>query len=142
MIDPLTALGLAANVLQFVDFASKLIGGLVVIYKSASAASEDNIVLDIVVRDIQRLSGSIVALEDFSGTLKELTDESSRISQELLAVLDKLCIKGQKTKWKCFAVAVGGMWKRDKVESMATQLGRMQSQVTVHLQASIRYGEQ
>ncbi|KAI0970239.1 hypothetical protein F4678DRAFT_480490 [Xylaria arbuscula] len=136
-MDPLTALGIAANVLQFVDFASKLIGKSKEVYKSASGASEDNIILDLVTRDIKRIGDLIVVPEGCPEALKKLVEESDRISQELLAALDKLRIKGHKTKWKSFVVAIRGVWSEDEVESMGARLGRLQAQITAHLQVSI-----
>ncbi|GAW17426.1 hypothetical protein ANO14919_068830 [Xylariales sp. No.14919] len=131
-------MGIAANVVQFVDFASKLIGKSKEVYKSASGASEDNITLDIIARDIKRIGNSIVAPEGCPEALKELIGESDRISQELLAALDKLRIKGHKTKWKSFVVAMRGVWSEDEVESMGSRLGRLQAQIMAHLQVLIR----
>ncbi|KAJ3575179.1 hypothetical protein NPX13_g4125 [Xylaria arbuscula] len=136
-MDPLTALGVAANVVQFVDFASKLIGKSKEVYNSASGASEDTTTREIIARDIARIGKSIVAPQGCSETLKELIGESDRISQELLTALGKLRIKGHKTKWKTFVVAIRGVWSEDEVEAMGTRLGKLQTQITTHLQVLI-----
>ncbi|KAI1357391.1 hypothetical protein F5Y08DRAFT_346770 [Xylaria arbuscula] len=136
-MDPLTALGVAANVVQFVDFASKLIGKSKEVYNSASGASEDTTTREIIARDIARIGKSIVAPQGCSETLKELIGESDRISQELLTALGKLRIKGHKTKWKTFVVAIRGVWSEDEVEAMGTRLGKLQTEITTHLQVLI-----
>ncbi|KAE9373908.1 hypothetical protein N431DRAFT_374559 [Stipitochalara longipes BDJ] len=136
-IDPLTALGLASNVVQFVDFAAKLIGESQKIYKSVSSASEDHIILDTVASDIHRLCDSILIPEGCSDTLKQLTGDTRRISQELLGVLEKLTVKGQKTRWKSFVVAVRGVLGQEEIDSLARRLSRLQGQLNTHIQALI-----
>jgi hypothetical protein len=139
-IDPITALGLASNVVQVVDFAAKLIGESQKIYKSVSSASEDHIILDTVACDIHRLCDSITVPEGCSDTLKQLTDDTKRISQELLGVLEKLTVKGQKTRWKSFVVAVRGVLGQEEIDSLARRLSRLQGQLNTHIQALIRFG--
>jgi len=58
-MDPLTALGLASNIVQFVDFASKLISQSHEIYRSADGALEDNVVLEYVAKNLSRLGDEL-----------------------------------------------------------------------------------
>jgi len=58
-MDPLTALGLASNIVQFVDFASKLISQSHEIYQSADGALEDNLALEHVAKNLSRLGGEL-----------------------------------------------------------------------------------
>ena len=67
-MDPLTALGLAANIVQFVDFTSKLISQSHEIYRSADGALEDH-----------------VALENVANNLSKLSDELKKEREEALA---------------------------------------------------------
>ena len=89
-IDPLFGLGVAVNVVQFMYFAAKFIGESRKIYKSASPASEDHINLDTVAHDVHHFSDSIFAPEGCSDAFKIFTDDTKRISQELLNMLEKL----------------------------------------------------
>jgi hypothetical protein len=75
---------------QFIDFAAKFIGESRKIYKSASSASEDHIILDTVAHDIHHLSDSIFVPEGCSDALKQLTDDTKRLNQGLLDMLEKL----------------------------------------------------
>ena len=43
--EPLTAVDLASNLVQFVGFACKSLGGAVAIYKSSFGASKENAIL-------------------------------------------------------------------------------------------------
>jgi hypothetical protein len=57
---------------------------------SASPASEDHINLDTVAHDVHHFSDSIFAPEGCSDAFKKFTDDTKRISQELLNMLEKL----------------------------------------------------
>ena len=58
-MDPLTALGLASNIVQFVDFASKLISQSHEIYRSADGALEDNVALEHVAKNLSKLGNEL-----------------------------------------------------------------------------------
>ena len=59
--EPLTAVDLASNLVQFVGFACKLPGGAVAIYKSSFGASKENAILHITAIDLSSLASKIVA---------------------------------------------------------------------------------
>lgn len=138
-MEPLTALGLASNILSFVDFAIKLISESREIYRLASPSSEDNLILDIVAQDLQRLSDGLVISAVCPDALRQVAAETQRVSQELRNVLYKLRVKGRKTKWKSFIAAVQEVRSHDEVQAMAVRLSRLQTQLNTHMQVLIRY---
>jgi ABC-type transporter Mla subunit MlaD len=137
-LDPFTSLGLASNIIQFVDFATKLIGESRTIYKSASDAGKDNLVLQAVTNDLSRLTNSIVTSNNFSDDLRKLANETRSISAELSDVLEKLRSKRSKTRWNSFIVAIREAWSQDKINSTSSRLSRLQAQVNTHLLVEIR----
>ena len=48
MLDPMAALGLAGNIVQFVDFSIKLVGKVHEIHKSVDGALAENLDIEIV----------------------------------------------------------------------------------------------
>jgi hypothetical protein len=60
-IDPLSALGLAANVVQFIEFAAKLISKGHRIHKAADGALVENLELEAIIHRIRRLNDEIHA---------------------------------------------------------------------------------
>jgi hypothetical protein len=58
-MDPLTCVGLASNIAQFVHFSSALINGALEIYESAAGMTEENRSLTAVITDLNRLSADI-----------------------------------------------------------------------------------
>jgi hypothetical protein len=45
-MDPISILGLAANILQFIDYGTQLLSGTQEIYRSATGASSENIEIE------------------------------------------------------------------------------------------------
>jgi hypothetical protein len=58
-MEPLTALSVAGNVLQFVDFSQKIISKILEIYKAVDGASPNNHHLETIVRDFLLLNARI-----------------------------------------------------------------------------------
>lgn len=58
-MDPLTILSVAANVVQFIDFSSKLVSTGHKLYKSASGALVENLELEAIAKSLQQLSGKV-----------------------------------------------------------------------------------
>ncbi|KUJ15133.1 uncharacterized protein LY89DRAFT_685948 [Mollisia scopiformis] len=137
-MDPLTALGLAGNIVQFIDFAWKLFEGTKAIYKSASGSSHDNAVLQSIANDLRHLSNGIIISNQHSEELRRLATESKRISLELLDALEKLKLQGRNTKWKSFVLALREAWSRGKINEMSDRLSALQSQMNLHIQIMVR----
>jgi hypothetical protein len=74
-MDPLTAFGLAANILQFIDFAGRLFGLGKEIYRSGESAR--NLHLGLIVKDLNSLS---LNLKNDTGPLSGTTlSEDDRV---------------------------------------------------------------
>ena len=74
-MEPLTALGLAANIFQFIDFASKLFSLGQDIYRAGE--SRRNIGLRLILKDLRGLSEN---LKDNTGASSSATDnEDDRV---------------------------------------------------------------
>lgn len=58
-MDPLSAIGLVANVLSFVDFGLKLLGKAREIARSAEGAPTNHLDLELVTKDLQSLTGKL-----------------------------------------------------------------------------------
>jgi hypothetical protein len=137
-LDPLTALGLAGNVIQFVDFACKLFKGTRSIYKSSSGVGKENDVLETIAADLSRLVSGIVICPEHSVELRSLASQAKCISTELLNALENVRVHGQKTKWKCFVAALKEAWNSSRLDEMSGRLFALQSQINMHIQVMIR----
>jgi hypothetical protein len=139
MMDPLTALGLASNIVQFVDYTRKLISGARELYVSSSGAKRENLELESIVRNIQELAERVrhgnteqkemVANQDKQ--LLDLSDQCVAVSTELLSVLDSLKVKGPDRSWESFHQAFKSQRKKGEIEGLQRRLDR----ISKHLNA-------
>jgi hypothetical protein len=58
-LDPFSALGVAANVVQFIDFGSKLISESHEIYKSATGTSTGMVELEMIYVDLNKFTKNL-----------------------------------------------------------------------------------
>ncbi|KAJ9614088.1 hypothetical protein H2200_002224 [Cladophialophora chaetospira] len=141
VLDPFSALGLAGNVLQFIDFCGNVISESRKTYQSASESSPENIELGSVAVDLQQLcaqlqpsnrgqEASAVADQKLAKTLAWCEG----VAADLLSAIEQLKIKtGPHRKWRSFRQALITVWKKDKLSGLQRRLSFLREQVTLHL---------
>lgn len=144
MLDPLSAVSLAAAILQFVDFGSKIIVSGYEIYRSADGTTEEN-------TDIEYLTQRIYAFQDrFTPSpnpltrnpqkLQDLAQECSYIAGDLLVLLDKLKVKekGLSRTWEALQQSCRLAWKKGEIARKEKLLSNVSNQVNAWLLDMIR----
>lgn len=104
-MDPLTALSVASNIIQFVDFGSRLVSKAHRLYRSADGALTEHIHLEVIITDLgtllkglqgklpehrQPLNNQTVIEDDKA--LDDLCKRAAEIAEELMRRLEKLMI--------------------------------------------------
>ncbi|KAJ5015458.1 hypothetical protein K4K57_013124 [Colletotrichum sp. SAR 10_99] len=110
-MDPVSAIGLASAVLSFIDFGTKIISGTQQIYDATSGAKQDNLTLEVVVRDLNELSTKLSGPDPENRTesdkdLCELAAECKRLAEDLKQLLDRIKPKVKGSKWHSFVSAL------------------------------------
>jgi predicted nuclease with TOPRIM domain len=145
MLEPLTAIGLAGTLIQFVDFSSKIVSKASAIYASADGALPENQDAETVAQSLQVLDAKIRAgLATSSGTkseeaLKELCGECDSVAQELLKALEKLKIYDRKTKWKSMRQALKSVSSKGKIDDISKRLENLRDQLSLSFLVELRY---
>ena len=143
MLDPLTSLSLAANILTFIEFASKLVATSKEIYSKGTSLDSahlesiaqalsgltDDIQKPIEELDIPRAEGNQqrdsdgdpvdedrAKLDTLAHTCREIAVE---LSEALRTIRPKLA---EGKKWKSFYHALCGIWNNGKVEKIHSKL--------------------
>jgi len=108
-MDPLTALGLASNIVQFVDFTTKLISTTRKLYNSSSGAKDEHAELQLLARNIREYASrmdedAVLKGKDTAeaSQLFELSRQCIEVSNHLLSVLESVWVKGQHRGWTSF----------------------------------------
>ena len=145
VLDPFSALGLAGNIVQFVDFASKLFSKSKDLYKSSNGATKENQELEDATDTLRRLCASLKKA-DHAGSkstgrlndenvLRELANNCHVTASELLSTLEDLRTRGSHGKWQSFRQALRTAWKEEKIVAMENKLTSYRSQLTLQLSA-------
>jgi hypothetical protein len=144
-MDPLTALGLASNIIQIISFTSNLISKGREIYKSADGTLITNLELEAITRNLQDLSGHLSFprkrrkdLSDADKELQELCKGCTRVSAQLIEVIQGLAVRGDHRKFNSFRQALNSVWKEDTIEELSKRLERYRSQIDTMLLVSLR----
>jgi len=160
MLDPLTALGVASNVLSFIDFSGKLISGAVSIYGSADGASKEYVDVESVTIDLSEMSGKLsqdiktltlntgAAAAHLSGTTPSVHQEAlcklalrcKQLADDLIQTLQKLKVKNGKYKiFKSGLAAIKIPLKSEDIARCKRTLDDIRSQITARMVSLIRY---
>jgi hypothetical protein len=147
-MDPLTALGLASNIIQLITFASDLVSKGCEIYKSSEGVLVENLELETITTTLQELSKSVQRpdrssprsqrLTKTERKLHELCHDCSGVSEQLLSVIRKLKAEGPVLRWDSFRQALNSVWKEKEIAALETRLERYRRQLDTTLLISLR----
>ncbi|KAI4086823.1 MAG: hypothetical protein LQ344_007260 [Seirophora lacunosa] len=147
-MESLAILGLAGNILQFLDFSGKIISGTLELYQSANGATSSNLVLENTSKDLVQLcaamlpdltSRSALTRSDSETALITLSESCRTLGQELLTVLEDLKVKGRRKRWQSARQALRSAWKARDVQRLESQLASYRSQIAARLLAILMY---
>ncbi|KAF4976608.1 hypothetical protein FDECE_18456 [Fusarium decemcellulare] len=151
-MDPLSAVGLAGTIVQFVSFAVKLIAVASDIHDSARGINDEVENIETVYGKLERFSvdlgtdlkiqpqvhdGFAAKLPGYHQQLcaiQELSKSCKNDCDRLLGIIKGLPVeRGPKTPWKSFRVALKLVWKSDEISAIDKRLQRTQATLTLHL---------
>ncbi|KAI8626215.1 hypothetical protein F5Y19DRAFT_229962 [Xylariaceae sp. FL1651] len=148
-MDPLSAVGLAGTIIQFITFACSLLSKSSEIHNSVTGRSTDLTSIITVYEKLQAFSTQLTSQENAASrlassneiesghetsALKEILKASKTDCDQLLKVAQKLDVEnGPFRRWKSFRAALELLWKRDEIEELDKRLQRTQSALTLHI---------
>jgi len=147
-MEPVSAIGLAGNILQFVEFGIRVVSKGYKIYRSVDGCLVENLDLEIVTSDLVLLQKKIQTskphiivneVEDDDQNLRALTQRCSDLADELLEKLNKAKAQGRFRKWKSLRQAIKSVWSKKDVDEMANRLQSFKSEIQLHLMISMKF---
>lgn len=151
MLDPLTALSLAGNIVQFVDFSTKLLAKGHELYKSADGTSVGYSELEAIAKDLQELNDCLKqptpsqqadskSSTNSEAALRRLSEQCSGVAGELVNALDKLKVQGTSNRhWKSFRQALKCLMKKEEVDAITARLQHFRDELNLHVLVTMRY---
>lgn len=151
-MDPVTAVALAGNILQFIQFVGGLLDNTRKLYASATGTSSmNNHVQDIcstLIAFNTQLEQPSVSSTDQAGKLSkhgkplaECAAACKRECEDLLRIMNRLraiATKGPRY-WNSFRAAMAEVWKQNEIEDLRSRIADRQRQMTLLLCATSKY---
>ncbi|KAF2184494.1 hypothetical protein K469DRAFT_688947 [Zopfia rhizophila CBS 207.26] len=134
MLDPSSAIGLVASVIQLVTFTSSIVSKSREVYNSAEGALVEQMELETVT---QSLKGLIHDMQKRKFSIL-LSPGGMNVSNELLSTLESLKVQGNRKKWNSFRQALNSVWNERKFEELENPVNRYRSQINTTLLLSLR----
>jgi len=138
-MDPFSALSLATSIVQFVDFATKIVHGAHQIYQTGAGAAAENADIELCASelhnlctrlDVSKLPHPRSADDD---ALCRIADRCVSISKELSSLLGKIKAKNPDSKWQCMISAAKTQLKKDERDEILARLSQCRAQLDSQL---------
>jgi len=138
MGDPLSAISLAANVLQFIDFACGLFSTAKQIYKDGNTAEISH--LEDIAASLSKLAQDVKTSSESHKTMQGVNDENDlcklakgcqEVADELIKALRTLTPKSTgNRKWESLYHALKVIWKKEQIDSLHKRLTDIRAQMS------------
>ena len=133
----LSAISLASNIIDFIGFSWGLIKGTKEIYRSTKGTLDENERLEVVIRDLGRISKNLsrdtTGSTDSELAVKQLAEDCREDSAQLLAHLEKLKVRGQITIWKSLKSKFLSLMSKDEIDALKGRLEFYRSEINTNL---------
>ncbi|KAF7515240.1 hypothetical protein G7054_g14678 [Neopestalotiopsis clavispora] len=136
-MEAIAALGLAANIVQFTEYAVKLVFETREVYASGRGTTEEVQTLAAISENLKSLASNIDTRGARSLGLQNLISQCQNIAKQLLSAIDSLQVRGDKTAWKSFVVALRAVRRQGDIEKLRRQIGELQNSLLLQLQSII-----
>lgn len=147
-MDPLSALSIAASVVQFLDFGAKIIGTSIEIYRSVDGATQESLETEYLVQHARDLNAGLVASQSVNKSrlsnqdelkLLELAARSQAVAQELLDLLVSLRNNGGHRTLAAVKQVIRTKWNEAKIQSLIERLDAIRNETSLQLLCMMRY---
>lgn len=141
MLDPITALGVAGNVIQIIDFSLKVTSKAREIHHSADGALNGNLALEAIATDLTAISAKLEDSRRATTGCNDLDDLCRRVretAKELLDALQGMKASGQHGRGKSARKALKTIWGQRRVEEMKARLEDYRDEMQLRVLVSLR----
>ena len=146
MAEALIAVGLASNILQFIDVGSKLVSNVWTIFTSgreglATLLDVQKVTKDLeqILRDFKIPKDANVCLDSSDNGLQQLVGSCEHLAIELLESLKKFDLPEKSRKRDNLKAALRLIWKEEELKSLQSRLDGYRQEIVLHLLTLIRY---
>jgi len=149
VLEPLSAFSVACNVLQIIDFGSKVLTKTIDYRKVANGALSEHRDLRHVLESLKNLNADLQAsMPQLAGTkplstaetrLLEANAECLRLSNEFIDLLDRLKVKNRHAMLECLRMSIKSLWYREKMDAMESALSQARDNLNIAFLVYVKY---
>jgi hypothetical protein len=137
-LETFTAVGLVGNIIQFIDFSSKLLALSSDIRKSTGGYVSRFADIEAIAKDVETHTQALKHTGSCHDRPQELIDKVLRVAREILSTLNSIRKKRPGGhKWNSFRQALEYVWNEDKIEKFQDRLESLRSELQHHLVVEI-----
>lgn len=142
-MDPFAAIGLASNIISFVDYGTKIVNGAREIYDSASGMTEESQALDSIASKMKGLSSKLLPStgsprSEDEEALCRIAAECNIISDKILEHLSKIKPKDSRSRRDVFFAAAKNKFREKERLELEKRLASCRSQLDLQLNVLTR----
>ncbi|KAF2114241.1 hypothetical protein BDV96DRAFT_112563 [Lophiotrema nucula] len=137
-MEALAAVGLASNVVQFVQFSCELLSKAREIRHSAHGNLKEHLELDTIAKHLKSHTDQLEVNVTQGSSLYDILHQCRNIAIELSSAIQTLQngAPGKRRKWQSFKDALRTVWKEKKITELQARLENLRSELILHLSIS------
>jgi phospholipid N-methyltransferase len=152
MIDPISAFGIAANIVQFIEVGYNVT--LLFHQILEASATDENLEIATIAEDMSDMCAKFASssssraaaapLSENEKMLRALSLKGEKLAQELDAVLKGLIVtsQGSRRRVEVMQKALKALAKKKKVSAMQTRLAQLRDEMVIRMISVLEYGFQ
>lgn len=138
MLDPITAIGLAGNILTFIDYSTKVISTSIDIYASTSGSTQDTQTSDMIATQMKQFAAKLqppdqTQLSGEEKALCKLAIECEGLAKRILDLLEKVKPRNLKSKSSSLVAGLKTKFYESERRKLGKQLGNFRAQLGLSL---------
>lgn len=146
MAETLAIIGLASNIISFVDFSLKLFSGIEIVRDSLHGTTADIHELDLIVEDVQRLNERVIGQKSAGQTLSKdelrilaIANECENVATEIRNVIKDLRVRDEARSktLESGRVVIQLLWKRGDIERLRHRLEDLDQRIRQNIKNAL-----
>lgn len=141
MMDPISAIGVAGNVIQFLDLGVKAVSKAREIHDSSNGALVEHTEIGVLTEDIATVAAKLAASAGAAtgnDSLDSICEQCAIVAKELSDALKEMKADGKKSRIKSARKALKAMWGKKRVEDMKWRLEGYRDEIQFHVLVDLK----
>ena len=138
-MEAIAAIGLAANILQLIDFVEDVLSTSQELYHSTTGLSSEHEEKITIIRDLKAISNKIQLSTDLQNpSAHNLCSRCNEAAEELLATLTSLQVVHKHKKLRTLGKALRSAWGHEKIVRLESRLLAIRQELGFHILFEIK----